>query len=656
MNVCVSLRRLAVAVHLVTLAGVCGGEERHVSLLGAHQFPFTDWAGAATNIQDAVNAARPGDRVLVSNGTYQITATINVASNDVAIVGVAGPYHTVIDGGFPWRTNRCFHIWGTNAVLAGLTVRYGYTVQELGNGILLTSPAHITNCWILYNRGPVDSDYHAALTLSDCVIAGNTGKGIQCGVSSVVARCDVHDNHTDYAAIYASGARILDCWIHDNDGGSGMKVYYCVVERCTITGNRGHPNAGLEGLGDVIRSCVIVSNLGPIWGSSGYGPGDGAAVHEENGVIENCTIVNNDCAVGVFGLESCTTINTIVYYNRGMNWAPAHWPPDRPVLFNCCVTPDIPGVDMVTSAPGFVDLDVGNVRLDTASPCRDAGTNLGWMSTAYDLDGNRRIENSTVDIGAYEHARINCSISADCYKGNAPLVIAFHARAWGGPGPVFCAWDFDSDGVVDRQGWELYDVTNTFALEGRYCITLTLTNTLGDVCVSHPREPVHVLPPSQDRHVSLHGLHIHPFADLTTAATNVQDAVDAARWGERVLVSAGVHRVSESVCVRETIMLRGVEGRDATVIETTFPLSSNRCLTVKSIGTVVEGLTLTNGFSWEYCGGLLLGNKGMVEGCTISGNHGYGIAGGACIFPQGVVSNCIIRGNSKSGVGYQAAA
>ena len=43
---------------------------RYVSLAGAHTPPFTNWLSAATNIQAAVDAAVPGDSVLVASGIY----------------------------------------------------------------------------------------------------------------------------------------------------------------------------------------------------------------------------------------------------------------------------------------------------------------------------------------------------------------------------------------------------------------------------------------------------------------------------------------------------------------------------------------------------------------------------------------------------------
>ena len=43
-----------------------------------------------------------------------------------------------------------------------------------------------------------------------------------------------------------------------------------------------------------------------------------------------------------------------------------------------------------------------NYRLEEFSPCRNAGTNMDWMWSSTDLDGNPRIFGGRVDMGAYE--------------------------------------------------------------------------------------------------------------------------------------------------------------------------------------------------------------------------------------------------------------
>src|SRR5439155_2827840 len=80
--------------------------------------PYVTWSTAAENIQDAIDAASPGDAVLVTNGIYQggrvaIGGTLtNQVAIDKAITvkSVNGPASTVIHGEHGLIYARCAYL------------------------------------------------------------------------------------------------------------------------------------------------------------------------------------------------------------------------------------------------------------------------------------------------------------------------------------------------------------------------------------------------------------------------------------------------------------------------------------------------------------------------------------------------------------------
>jgi hypothetical protein len=101
-------------------------------------------------------------------------------------------------------------------------------------------------------------------------------------------------------------------------------------------------------------------------------------------------------------VASSTLYNCIVYSNTVMppNYVANY--DSSSTLNYCCTTPQpATGVGNITSAPLFVNYASGNLRLQSNSPCINAGNNA-YVTTTTDFDGRPRIVGGTVDMGAYE--------------------------------------------------------------------------------------------------------------------------------------------------------------------------------------------------------------------------------------------------------------
>jgi hypothetical protein len=373
--------------------------------------PYDDWTTAAHTIQEAVDAAQPGDSVLVTNGVYAGGLAV---TNPLALLSVNGPQVTVIDGG---GTTRCVRLGG-NAVLSGFTLTNGYQagrdnapLSARGGGVYCEPSAILTNCVLVNNTayGMLRSGMFYFGTgqgggaydgiLYNCTLTGNSANESGGGAfQSTLYNCTLTSNSVTQTA--NTGGRgggafestLYNCTLRGNlvtaayDLAYGGGAYLGTLYNCVLTDNSaGYGGGASRG---TLYNCVLTGNSASCGGGGAFG-----------GTLNNCTLVDNLAANSGGGASYASLNNCIVGYNAAWDGA-NYW---EATLNYCCTTP-LPtnGVGNITSEAVFVDLAGGNLRLQSWSPCINAGNNSYATHSSTDLDGNLRIVSGTVDIGVYE--------------------------------------------------------------------------------------------------------------------------------------------------------------------------------------------------------------------------------------------------------------
>ncbi len=402
--------------------------------------------GIFSTIQAAVDAAAEGDTIELPEGTLSGSGNCNVlvTGKNLTIRG-AGTGRTVIDC---QGAGRAFLFLGAavghRTLLEDLTIQNG--AQNVGGGLAMAGSAspilrgvEIRACsadtgggiyslagtdWLA--EGLVLRDNHAAQggggismqiprgRISKCLFEGNSSDTVGGGV--VIGSLPGPDGF--------SGLRIEDSVFRANTaaqtgGGlySEMSDNY-TIDRCVFTGNAAVTTGGaIDVVGDFlivnsdvafVQNCLIVGN------TAAFGGGLRSVLGSL--IVQNCTIVANEATTHAGGLfaagDGLFLLNSILWDNDSPDASVQERQLDvagvnavlRFVFFND-VQGSSPGPSNLSVDPQFVAPGAGDYRLQTTSPCVDAGLfafpSIGGQR---DLDRHPRVQGAGIDLGAYEVA------------------------------------------------------------------------------------------------------------------------------------------------------------------------------------------------------------------------------------------------------------
>ena len=444
----------------LTALAALSASVRYVDLNSTNPLsPYLDWSTAATNIQDAIDAAVDGDMVLVTNGVYQsggrivyASATNRVAvTKAIAVQSVNGPQTTLIVGAantsIPPDGIRCVYL--TNgAMLSGFTLTNGSSRhtgdsvrEESGGGVWCEDGSSIiSNCVIVKNFATTYGGGAFRGMLINTALLTNSGAWGAGAASNVLAGCTLAGNLAIYNNFNRGGGAycctLSNCILSGNicnSLGMGGGAYASVLTACTISNNfsasyggglclgsaigclissnRANSNGG-GSCSNTLNNCLLQKNFGYVGGGAysnvlnncivrnnsavSYGGGASGAV------LLNCTIVSNTASLTGGGVDSGTLNNCIIYHNNAPK-IPDYPNDNRSVLNYCDAVSALAtnGVGNITNEPAFVDLANGDFHLQPNSPCINSGNN-SYVKSATDFDGNPRIAGGTVVIGAFE--------------------------------------------------------------------------------------------------------------------------------------------------------------------------------------------------------------------------------------------------------------
>ncbi len=423
---------------------------------GTQEAPFD-------SIHQAIDAGTNGDEVLVLDGTYG--GELDFDGKLLTLRSAAGPDNCIINGGgFVFRNSET-----PEASVEGFTIRGGQTTAldgEPWGGAILIHAASPTVADMVFEGNSATWDggaiaiFRGSPTIINCTFIGNTAGHDGGGIcnrdgSPTITNCVFVGNFAD-----------------NNGGGVYTDSYFepanVVLTDCMFLGNTAN---GVHGYGGGLWSGGNTTLVNCAFsGNSAFSSGAISSFWDSM-TLANCTISRNtatDFGGGLFadGFTShATAMNSIFWGNSDLGGTDElgqiYVAGGTLVVDSSCVqgwTGELEGTGNIDADPRFVDADGPDDILGTAdddlhlsaeSPCINAGDNNAPMVPELDFEGDARIQQCRIDMGADE-----TGLFRDCNSNEVPdacdIAAGTSPDCDGNGVPDECDADCNSNGFPDE--------------------------------------------------------------------------------------------------------------------------------------------------------------------------------------------------------------
>lgn len=355
--------------------------------------PYSSWDTAATNIQDAVDAASNGDEVVLANGSWIRDNSVKQIYHP-PLVSITKGIHLHSASGVPQECIVGASTGGTK------NTNYWSPLLWVSNQTAKVSG-------ITFHNGTGDTKYPGIGARDGSVLS-----------NLVISTAGATDNQPAH-------------YFGPVDLRGGSLLTHCVVSNCFSTRSYGGVNSlatahAVKAVDSTVENCLIVDNA-----VSASKPNSADLRFTTRFVyltgasrMVNCTLAGNDhitayqdqiTAYPVQADGASVVSNCIISASFNSDGAPLAFHPDAtPKMFrslsDCEAISDTEGGILEAASVTFADLTAGNYRLGKGSKAYNAvaATDIppGWTQ-GVDLDGRPRVVAGGLDLGCYEHDGIS---------------------------------------------------------------------------------------------------------------------------------------------------------------------------------------------------------------------------------------------------------